>query len=39
MLVVVFLDRSTALTFSPSESGKRFTIGLPRLARVPCGTL
>src|SRR5882672_129098 len=33
------LTGSTALIFSPSESGKRFTMGLPRLARVPCGTL
>ena len=29
---------STALIRSPSASGKRLTIGRPRLARVPAGT-
>ena len=29
---------STALIFSPSASGNRLTIGLPRLVLVPCGT-
>ena len=28
-----------ALIFSPSASGSRLTIGLPRLWRPPCGTL
>ena len=28
----------TTLIFSPSSSGNKFTIGLPRLARPPCGT-
>ena len=29
---------STAVIFSPSMSGKRLTIGLPRELRVPSGT-
>jgi hypothetical protein len=31
------LTGSTALIRSPSSSGKRLTIGLPRLIRLPCG--
>ena len=29
---------SIALIFSPSSSGNRLTIGLPRAVRLPCGT-
>ena len=29
---------STALIFSPSSSGSRFTIGLPRAPRPACGS-
>ena len=32
------LTGSSALIFSPSSSGSRFTIGLPRAPRPACGS-
>ena len=32
------LTGSTAVIFSPSSSGNRLTIGLPRAVRLPCGS-
>jgi len=33
-----WLDRESALIFSPASSGSRFTIGLPREPRPACGS-